>query len=429
MENRTLKKIIIILLLLSILIRIIVIQKIPLNDFTQIDAEMGNPQTLEEYEELYNLENYDLNDVGHFYYIMYLYKNHKLCDTSLGQTYHPPVHYILSATWLSFLDNFSLNKMQKVEGLQYLGLIYFIISVFVLYKILEKVKLSNNSKILILFLYCFYPKFIIITTYITNDFLVYIFELLVLFWLIKWNEESNFKNTIILSLITALGFLTKANCLVMVVPIAVCYIVKFIENIKNKKDNAFLVLQGIIFWFIFIFLGGSYIFRSLIVRGNYYIAIPAESLYIGNASFFETWGLRLKELLCLEIVKTKNVWTGFIYTSLISNSFEFISIIGCLNFILMVISGIGMVKNIKISDNNLKIILLTFISQVLAFILYNIKNPYYCTLDSRYILIAIILGIVFLGRAYDETNSKKLRMIECLFALSFGLFSILNCII
>ena len=125
MEKKKYKIIIGILVLISIFFRIIVIEKTPVNDTTQIDAEMGNPKTVEEYDQLYNLEIYDLNDVGHFYYIMHLYKNHNLSDNSLGQTYHPPIHYILSATWLRFLDNFQLNSMQKVEGLQYLGLIYY----------------------------------------------------------------------------------------------------------------------------------------------------------------------------------------------------------------------------------------------------------------------------------------------------------------
>lgn len=429
MEKKKYKIIIGILVLISIFFRIIVIEKTPVNDTTQIDAEMGIPKTIEDYEQLYNLENYDLTDVGHFYYIMHLYTTHSFSDDSLGQTYHPPIHYILSAIWLSFLDNFQLNSMQKIEGLQYLGLIYFIISVVLLYKLLDKVKLSNISKILIILLYCFYPKFVIITTYITNDFLLYIFELLVLIWLMKWNENANFKNAIILAIITALGFLVKFNCLVMLVPIGICYIQKFINNIKSKKDNAFLILQGIVFWNIVLFLGGLYIFRRLIVTGQYYIAIPIEDLYIGDASFLETWGIKLKELLCLTIVNTKNVWSGFIYTSLIGNSFKFIKIIGILNFILMLMSFVGIYKSLKTEEKNLKIILITWFANLLAFVVYNIKNPYSCTFESRYILIAITLGIAFLGKLYDKTNNKVIKNIEIIASLGFCIFSILSFIV
>lgn len=429
MEKKKYKIIIGILVLISIFFRIIVIEKTPVNDTTQIDAEMGNPKTVEEYDQLYNLEIYDLNDVGHFYYIMHLYKNHNLSDNSLGQTYHPPIHYILSATWLRFLDNFQLNSMQKVEGLQYLGLIYFVISVVLLYKLLDKIKLSNGAKIVIILLYCFYPKFMLITTYITNDFLLYIFELLVLLWIIKWNNDSSFKNTIILAIITSLGFLVKFNCVVMLIPIGVCYIQKFINNIKNKKDNGFLFLQGIIFWHIFIFLGGIYIFRRLILTGQYYIATPLEDLYIGDASFFETWGIKLNELLCLNIVNTKNVWSGFIYTSLVGNSFNFIEIIGILNFILMVISFMGIYKSLKLEEKNLKIILLTWFSQLVAFVFYNIKNPYSCTFESRYILIAITLGIVFFGKMYDKMDNKIIKSFGIIISLGFCIFSVLSFLI
>lgn len=426
MEDKKYKIIITIILLLSIILRIFVIEITPVNDSTQIDAEMGMPETLEDYKELYNLNNYDLEDPGHFYYIMYLYTNHKLCDNTFGQLYHPPVHYIISAIWLSVLDNFPLNSMQKVEGLQYLGLLYFIISVLLVYNLLKKINLSNESKILIILLYCFYPKFIELTTSISNDFLVYIFELLCLIFLIKWNEKSNFKNAIILALITAIGFLVKSNCVVMLAPIGICYLIKFIKNIKSKRDNSMLVLQGIIFWLIFLFLGLSYIVGCMILQGDYNIAIPLENLYIGDANIFERWSINLKECIFLDNVKTKNVWSGFLYTSLVVKNCEVTTSIGLLNLILMFLSFVCIFKNITTKEENIKLIIFTLFAQLLAYISYNIKYPYYCTVNSRYIVIAILLGIIFAGKIYNSTDNKDLKKLQYIISIAFCVFSSLS---
>lgn len=426
MENKKFKFIISIIIIIATIFRVFVIENTPLNDSTQVDAEMGMPKTVEDYNELYNLDNYDKEDVGHFYYIMYLYTNHELNDNTKGQQYHPPIHYILSATWLSFLDNFSLNSMQKIEGLQYLGLVYFFISVILVYKLLEKIKLSNKAKILIMLLYCFHPKLVEMTYYITNDFLVYIFEILSLLLLLNWNENSSFKNAIVLAITLGLGTLTKINCVVMVVPVGICYILKFVNNLKEKKDNSLLVLQGIFFWIIFLFLGSSYILRCMILHGEYYIPIPLQELYIGDASFFEIWGIKLNEIIFLNNHQTQNVWSGFVFTSLISKATDFRTVIGILNFVLMFYSCIAIFKKIKKQEKNENIFFITLISQMIAFVLYNAKNPFTCTWNSRYVLIAILLGLVYIGNFYDLHNNKILQKSTYAVSILFCFTSILS---
>ena len=202
------KKIFIILLLLiiilSVLFRIYLIEKIPLNDNTQIDSEMGFPSSPEDYADLFDLNKYKNEDFGHLYYIMYIFQNHSVPTDSNGQTYHPPIHYIFSAIFLSIINNFPLNPMQKIESLQYVGLIYYVVSIPIILLILKKIDSSKESIILTILIYSFFPKFLQMTILITNDYLSFIFMMCTLLYLLKWNDETSFKNAFIFSIFSLL---------------------------------------------------------------------------------------------------------------------------------------------------------------------------------------------------------------------------------
>ncbi len=406
------KILLITIIFISILFRIIVIEKIPVRDEYQIDLKIGSPITVEDYDKALDLNNYkDRQKKGHFYYILYLFKNHKLCDNVDGQLYHPPLHYIITATFLSFLDKFPLNSMQKVEGLQYIGLIYFIISLVIIYKLLNKLELKDKSKLLIFLLYSFFPIFLKMTTYLTNDYLVFIFELFTILILINWNKNPSYKNTILLSIAFGLGNMTKFNNVIMAFPIGICILNKIIQKRKNFSEMMQLITKIIIFTSIGMFLSLIYLVRCLIVLKTYSIAMPLDELYIGDASFWNMWGLDLKNFVLFGKDSVKNVWIGFLYTSLVYN-YDMRIFIGSIDIIILIFLFIYFIKYaFKEKNKNMKLILFTFICCFISYICYNIKLPYRCTYDARYILICLFLSNVFLGKLFEKINNKKLSYI------------------
>lgn len=398
MNKKIYKILLTITIVIAIIFKIVIIQKTPINDSTQIDARIGYPKTVEDYDNLYS--NFAGDVHGHFYYIMYIYTNHTLCDDTEGQTYHPPLHYIISATWLTIMDFTNLDSMQKIESLQYIGLIYFIISLVIAYKILQELELSDKVKLLAIMLFSFYPKFTKLALLITNDFLLFIFSMLSLLYLIKWIKNSNIKNAFILGLVMGIGSLVKANIVVMIIPIGIAFLVKFFRSMKDGKKFTNIYVQGMVFGAIFVILTLAYYARCLVILGDYKIAVPLESLYIGDASFLEKWGIKFSEIIFLNNQYSKNIWTGFFWTSLVKNKNIMLSLVGISNIVIIIYMLYTIIKHIKTKNNINLILILTFFSQILAYVCYNIKNPYYCTVDTRYVPIAIFLRITFFSNEY-----------------------------
>ena len=162
----------------------------------------------------------------------------KLPDGAGGQYYHPPLHHFTSAMWLKIMDILPLNAVQKIESLQVLSLIYSIIILILIYKIIEKTKIKELGKILILILINFYPLFIYMSGFVNNDLLITLFMILNLYYIIKWNEDFNIKNTLILAFSFGLGMMTKTSMAVMMLPLAYVVVVKFIDKIKEKDKKS-----------------------------------------------------------------------------------------------------------------------------------------------------------------------------------------------
>lgn len=418
------KILVICVIFISIVFRVFIIETTPLGDSGQVDTKMGEPVTIDDYDKVLDIDNYTDEDHGHFYYILYIFKNHKLGEDTSGQMYHPPVHYILTATWLSFLDKLPLNSMQKVEGIQYIGLIYFIISLVFIFKLLDKIELKNRSKLLIIFLYCFFPKFLQMVTYITNDYLVFVLQLWCILALIKWNENPNYKNIISMAFIFGLGNLTKYNNVVMAFPIGICFLYKLIKDMKDFNKTMTMFPKIIIFGVISLFLTISYMVRCIIINGTYEIARPFDELYIGG-NIINQWGIYLNGIITFNEIFYKNVWIGFLYTALV-NKYEMRLIVGIMNLFLILYNFIYIIKYNKDEKNqNMKLLNFTFIVYFISYILYNIKLPYICTYNSRYILICLFLSNIYVGKVFDKIENKK---IYNLYSLSIIMFCIISMI-
>ena len=419
------KKIFIILflpiLILSILFRIYLIEKIPLNDNTQIDSEMGIPISTEDYANLFDLNKYKNEDYGHLYYTMYIFQSHSVPTDSNGQTYHPPIHYIFSALFLGIINIFPLNPMQKIESLQYVGLIYYVISIPIILLILKKIDFSKESILLTMLIYSFFPKFLQMTILITNDYLSFVFMMCTLLYLIKWNDEANFKNAFIFSIFSLLGILTKYNAVIMLLP----WLILFLYKLKKSLDSDTSYSLKLIFQAVLIvgisFMSFIHILRDIYFEGNYMVPVPKEELYIGSYGFIKNWSIPFFDMLLLNNpAKFINIWYGALYDTLII--FEIKNfLISILFFVLLVFMFYGFIK-----ERNKKslIIVLTGFVYFISFIFYNAKLTYVCTYNTRYILISLFISIIFICRSYDKLPSKIQKYLLCTTSILFCLSSI-----
>lgn len=425
------KLIIVIICILGILVRGIYITKNKIGK-NQYDSKIWNLHKLEDYEEAYKFNEEKIGDGGHMFYIMLLYKDFHLPDKVGGQYYHPPLHHFISAIWLRVMDVFPLNAMQKIESLQILSFIYSVLILLFSYKILERLKIGAKGKILSMILLNFSTIYIYMSGFINNDILITLFIVMNLYYLIKWYEDPSWKNTILVALTLGLGLNVKTSMIVMLLPAIFVYFKKLMEMVKNEEKYAKVIWELIVFAIILAPLGLWYQIR-LISQFNWHffgVQMPYEHFSVKDATFWQRWGIISKELLDNTIlVKNSNIFSYVINSALycLGNFSNVISyIIKGLLIILIAITVFVIAKHsLRKKQEKIKnILIITFITWIIAFIYFNISMPYSCTMHSRYIGILFIIGMMMLGIEVDKSKNKYWIFFNYLISIMFSIFSI-----
>ena len=107
------------------------------------------------------------------------------------ECFQPPVFYVVSAKIGLLSFDMGANPSQIKKILQFISCFYGIITLFVIYLILNKFTLSNFSKLISFGLICFLPRHIYMSAMHTNDTMAYLFVAICIYILII-NIERNF---------------------------------------------------------------------------------------------------------------------------------------------------------------------------------------------------------------------------------------------
>ena len=364
---------------------------------------------------------YSINDQGHLGYIYTIYQTGKLPDTNSIQFYHPPLFHLIAAGWLKVNDLFNVGLDRSIEGIQIITAIFSSLIMLVAYRIVEKIEIRNIYKILIMVVMAFHPTFIILAGSINNDVLMILLSFYIILYLIKWNDDPNIKNTIILAIITGCAVMTKVSGAIMAAPIMYTFIKRIFEVYKVEKKNLLRLFgKFLLFGVISLPLGLWHPIRNLIMFNQKigWVLLPAEGLYVGQYSIFERFlSISFKELFdytYCAIPVDHNIFSYIVKTSILgeftyNNGIDvYVSLFKIINLIIISITIICifiLLKKIKKISNNsfvTKILLITFFINIVSYYHYNIKYPYICTMDFRYIVPTIFTGIVTVCVVLDE---------------------------
>ena len=361
----------------------------------------------------------EIYDNGHLAYIYNLYKKNILPLTNEWQFYHPPLFHIIAALGLKIneLLGFSLNK--GIEGIQYINVVFSTLTIFTCYKIIDKIKIHNNF--LIKLFMSVTPIYILFSGSINNDCLVTFLESLIILYLYKWDEMPTFKNTIILALITGFCVMTKYNGAIMAAPILFVFVSKLVKYIKNKnsKDLVTFFLKMLVFGIISLPIGLWYYIRSIIKFGLVKVPVPNDWLYVGNASILErffdiSFSQIFDKIYCNINGIDTNMFAYLVKSSLFEEfKYKIPNIISILllsiNIILIFISIFSILKYMfsKNKEKNLLLLFFVYIITIISYIIFNIKYPYFCSYDFRYIALTSFIGYCFISN-YIELNKNKL---------------------
>lgn len=393
---------------------------------------------------------YSINDQGHLGYIYTIYQTGKLPDTNSIQFYHPPLFHSIAAGWLKVNDIFNVELDRSIEGIQIITAIFSSLIMLVSYRIVEEIEIKNIYKILIMAVMAFHPTFIILAGSINNDVLMILLSFYIILYLIKWNDNPNIKNTIILAVITGCSVMTKVSGAIMAVPIMYIFIKKIFEVYKAEKKKLLgLFGKFLLFGAFSLPLGLWHPIRNLVLFSQPIggVLLPAEGLHVGQYSVFERFlSISFKELFgytYCTIPGDHNIFSYIVKTSILgeftyNNSVDvYVTLFKIINLIIIsmtIICIFILLKKIKKNNNNsfiTEILLITFFMNITSYYHFNIKYPYLCTMDFRYIVPTIFTGIVTICMVLDEfvKNDIIKELIEYMIILfcilSFAFFFII----
>lgn len=405
------------------------------------------------------------DDDGHAGYIVYLFENHRLPDfdpTTVWQFYHPPLHHIICAVWMTLLELIGIPaKYDGSNTLQYLTLIYSVLFCVFAYKTFVRLKIKSTALCISTALVTFHPTLIILAGSLNNDMLSSLFAMMAIYFTVRWSQDRKWLDIIMIAFSVGLGMFTKLSVGLLAPAIAAVFLMVFIKNIKEFKK---LIPQFLVFAVICCPIGLFWSIRCYVKFGmplNYVPKLSDSSGQYIDKSVFErltNWSLYQFSspfTQWLDTGKPYNEFNPFI-ALLKSAMFDeetffndsitlqsFCTALFFVNFIVVIFSLVAMIVTLlknKSVKTEIKVLLGVLFAVIFGnYIIFCINYPHVCTQNMRYCVPLIFVGAAFIGmfiNGAEESKSeiykksavfiKKSSVIFCIlaaFVYTFRMFS------
>lgn len=377
------------------------------------------------------LRPHDIGDLtpegyGHAAYILKLILYHKLPETNLIQLYHPPLFHLLGAAVSSMVNGILgiTDYESLVDASKLVSCFASCGTLLLCESFCNEIKLTPSRKALVLLLTAFSPNLILMGGRVNNDSLVTFFMAAALLYTYRWYKIYSLKNTILLALIFGLGMMTKSS--MGVIALFTAFIMcKVLINVYRKHHFPSLIgllSKLVCFGLISLPIGLWFYIRNYILFEQpfgYVLRIPeTERIFCGDEPFFQ----RFIKIDIANLIATPfaHPWDDFNYPVYIIKSSLFgefeldISlwipyILLLLNILLIAFSlwALCYLIYFMYTEKMFKLSTTTSIIAVWLLILvsnvyFNIKYPFGCTMDFRYMPLTVITGALFMALIYKE---------------------------
>ena len=359
-----------------------------------------------------------LNSSGHLSYIYYIFNNYSLPNSNEWQFSHPPLHHILSAVvvWLGTVLGFTIDRC--FENIQLFTVFCSSISMLLGIKICYELGVNGRVLVLCSFLLAFFPGMFVLAGSINNDILMITLILAATLFLVNWYKSPSVKFALFCGLFCGLAMMTKVSAALFAVAVAVTVIVKFLID-KDLKFSKVL-LHALIFIVLLLPLGLWHPIRNFILFQQplgYVAPIPVTNpLFNGDISLLERIFLPFSTEavgVYVDVWTEYNLWTYILRNSLFGEYNFGVSGVAVFtvaaNFVLIVLSLVSLVILIrrKRSIESFLPILPFYLIQLAFFIYFNIKYPFGCSMDFRYIVPLFFIGVVFIGLGFQRSEKHS----------------------
>ena len=388
------------------------------------------------YTDLYTRQN-DLGifseeeyNTWHSGYIMFVRNNLKIPDMDvrgMGEFYHPPFHYFVSALFLKAVDLFLPKGTHNYEALQAVSMLWTQYTVIMIYKVIKLIGIKKESCVTAECIVSAFPVFTLMSASINNDILSILLFFTGFYFGLKWYKEGSYKNVILAALAVGFGMMTKLSTGMIAFPVGFLFIVKLIRDLMNKNDKKAGLksfLQLCVFGVICAPLGLWYQVRNYLKFGvPFTYVLRSSNVYQDISRFtpvqrlFDFYGFPIEDYyinLGSDGEQDYNIFISQVKMALFGEENYrddlLMSMAGyallIVFLILIAISLIGLVYTvITIKKRNsvweeLSMIVL-FAAQTISVISFSIEYPHICSMNFRYSTPFILCGALFLIRAGD----------------------------
>jgi hypothetical protein len=397
----------------------------------------------------------DYGGYGHLDYIVRLFDNGRLPATNLGQLYHPPLAHAAAAAVarLFSLITGAADRNAIFEAARLAPCFFSCASMLVSLRLFEALGLSKKATLLALTAVAFHPTFFLLAPSINNDMAMVFFFLTAVLYTVRWYKDPTYKNILLLALSIGAAMSSKFSGALVAFFTAVVFVLGFARQwldtggLKGRAPG--LMGQFAAFAAVCFPLGLWYPIRNLKLFGQplgYVLEIPKESsLYVGHIPFAERflafdpvsllWGgyCRPWEDYRLPQYTVKCALFGE-YTFPDSHSLVAVILIAA-SLVLILLSLLAMVWFLIRHQNRLAVYSMAAVwgLQAASFVFFNIRYPFGCTMDFRYIVPTVVTGAVFLGLLFDRLGASPrskplaaaLVIVLAVFAVSAAVFYIM----
>lgn len=398
----------------------------------RIGYMLYTPFTLRQHD----LGGLSIDSDGHAAYILNILARH-LPMSNQGQFYHPPLYHILSGITIFVLKPI-LHLTNEIDIMNCARLVSCFLSCITLYCVKSLCDELNIKKPIPLALVAFLPNFYLMGGRVNNDAMAMFFMTMILLYSIRWYKDQNKKNTLILALSFGLGMMSKMSVALFALPTGFMMIYVLAKSVKSPK--LLKTLKSLfLFGAVSVPLGLAYPIRNMVLFHQPFTYV----LNVSDAGFASENYSYLQRFLTFPITKMfspvyndaykdYNLWMYLLKGGLFGE-FQF-HIVAAIPIILLFIYAIivmlmviSAVHSVKDKDRSINYLVLSAVVLMVSYIVFNIKYPYGCTMDFRYIAPVFVISSLLFGRFLDLNKENKFsKLIYCISSVTVLTYSVLS---
>ena len=378
------------------------------------------------------------DDDGHFGYMYQIFSTGTLPQTNTYQFYHPPFAHIVQALVVKVFSWFQpgAETTSLFEAAKIVPCFAACALLWVCRSLCREVKLSGRATAIALAIIAFQPTFFIFSSSINNDSLMLLFFMIAVLYTIRWVEAPTMKNILLIALAIGLGMMTKLSAAAVALFTAPVFIAVLFKSWREKKARR-IFGQFAAFAGVCVPLGLWYPLRNMLEFGqsfgDVFTLSTTSKLYSGDYSFAQRFLSfptdQLFSPLYCNPYGDYNVW---IYTLKCSVFGEFTfgrpdavaALLIAANLIVILLSLAAMIYvMVRCKETNKFArygLFWLWLVQVVSFIVFNLRFPFGCTMDFRYIVPTAIIGAIYMGIAMDHIKNKSKTAANAVFIVGIA---------